>query len=242
MIGSSQKNRLNGAGFLIGCMLVLSFGRSDLASAQNQDTEKYDAVFVSPDLQEGEPLHGSCIPAPAIPWDDMTALQKHLAFFDHNSDAKVSVRETFGGLRLLGLPSVLAMPAAVSINGAMATPTAGYPTLTLHLRSIEAGIHGSDTGIYDDNGLFVPEKFEAWFKTWDQNGDGALDLKELAKRLYKEEDLYDFFGLIASGGEFGALYLVAAEDGKISKERMLGLYDGSLFYTLARARGILDCR
>ena len=78
MIGSSQKNRLNGAGFLIGCMLVLSFGRSDLASAQNQDTEKYDAVFVSPDLQEGEPLHGSCIPAPAIPWDDMTALQKHL--------------------------------------------------------------------------------------------------------------------------------------------------------------------
>ena len=236
---SSKKNVFNRSGFLIGCMLVLGFGRSDLASAQN--IESYEAALESTDPDEGELLQGKCIPAPAIPWDEMTALQKHLAFFDHNRDTKVSVRETFSGLRMLGIPSVLAMPAAISINGAMATPTAGYPTLTLHIRSIEAGIHGSDTGIYDDNGVFVPEKFEAWFKTWDQDGDGALNLKELAKRLYKEEDLYDFFGLIASGGEFSALYLVAAEDGKISKERMLGLYDGSLFYTLARGRGILDC-
>ena len=247
MIRSSQKNGLRRLGLLTGCMLVLGSFGGDCASAQDQDhdqyqdMDRYDAVIDSIDPEEGESLHGQCIPAPAIPGDEMTALQKHLAFFDRNSDAKVSVRETLGGLRMLGIPAVVALPAAISINGAMATPTAGYPTLTLHIRSIEAGIHGSDTGIYDDNGLFVPEKFEAWFKTWDQDGDGALNLKELAKRLYKEEDLYDFFGLIASGGEFGALYLVAAEDGKISKERMLGLYDGSLFYTLARARGILDC-
>lgn len=241
MILSSQKIRFSRLGLLAGSIFMLGSGGGDLAAAQNQDMEWHEAVIDSIDQEESESLHGRCIPAPAIPWDEMTALQKHLAFFDRNSDAKVSVRETFGGLRMLGMPSVVAMPAAISINGAMATPTAGYPTLTLHIRSIEAGIHGSDTGIYDDNGLFVLEKFEAWFKTWDQDGDGALNLKELAKRLYKEEDLYDFFGLIASGGEFAALYLVAAEDGKISKERMLGLYDGSLFYTLARAKGILDC-
>jgi peroxygenase len=183
-----------------------------------------------------------CLPTTtAIPWDDMTALQKHLAFFDFNTDAKVTVPETYRGLRVLGLPSLLSLPAALSINGAMATATAGYPSLTLRISSIEAGIHGSDTGIYDDDGAFNLQKFESWFKTWDKDHDDALSLKELAQRLYKEQDLFDFFGVIASGGEFGVLYLLAAEDGKISKDRMISLYEGTLFYDLAHERGLVAC-
>lgn len=183
-----------------------------------------------------------CLPVTtAMPWDEMTALQKHLAFFDSNADAKVTVAETYRGLRLLNLAPPFALPAAMSINGAMATATAGYPSLTLRIPSIEAGIHGSDTGIYDDNGEFDPKKFESWFTTWDKDHDGALNLKELVQRLYKEEDLFDVFGVIASGGEFGALYLLASHDGKVSKERMAALYQGTLFYDLARERGVSDC-
>jgi peroxygenase len=177
----------------------------------------------------------------AIPWDQMTALQKHLAFFDFNVDAKVTVAETYRGLRILNLAPPFALSAAISINGAMATATAGFPSLTLRIPSIEAGIHGSDTGIYDDNGEFDPQKFEDWFATWDKDHDGALNFKELAQRLYKEQDLFDVFGILASGGEFGALYLLAAQDGKVSKERIAALYQGSLFYDLAREKGVPQC-
>jgi peroxygenase len=177
----------------------------------------------------------------AIPLDQMTPLQRHLAFFDANADSKVTVAETYRGLRLLNLAPPLALPAAIGINGAMATATAGYPSLTLRIPSIEAGIHGSDSGIYDDNGEFDPERFEAWFTTWDKDQDGGLNLKELAQRLYKEQDLFDVFGIMASGGEFGALYLLAAQDGKVSKERLMALYQGTLFYDLAHERGVPNC-
>jgi peroxygenase len=176
-----------------------------------------------------------------MPWEQMTALQKHLAFFDENYDAKVTVAETYRGLRILNLAPPLALSAAIGINGAMATATAGYPSMTLRIPAIEAGIHGSDTGIYDDNGEFDPKKFESWFTTWDKDKDGGLNLNELAQRLYKEQDLFDFFGVIASGGEFGALYLLAAKDGKVSKERMVALYQGTLFYELAQERGVPNC-
>ena len=84
--------------------------------------------------------------------------------------------------------------------------------------------------------------FEYVFRKWDKDGDGALDIKELTERWYRGVDLFDFFGAMASGGEFSALYLIAAEDGKMSKELMRSLYDGSLFYRVAAAKGKLGCR
>lgn len=183
-----------------------------------------------------------CPVVPFRPWSEMNALQRHLSFFDSEGDGKVTLQENFRGLRDLGIPSLLALPFAIAINGAMATPTAGYPSFTLKLAHIDAGMHGSDSGLYDDEGRFDSDRFERWFSTWDKNGDGALDLKELAQRLFKETDLFDLFGSVASGGEFGALFLVAAEQGKISKERMRELYEGELFYAVAAARGTLGCR
>ncbi len=184
----------------------------------------------------------SCPIAPFIPWDEMNALQKHLSFFDKDGDGKVTLKENFQSLRDLGITPVLALPFALAINGAMATPTAGYPTFTLYLPRIDAGLHGSDSGLYDNEGRFDLQKFERWFTVWDKNGDGALGVSELAQRLFQETDLFDLFGSVASGGEFAALFLVAAEQGKLSKFRMQELYEGGLFYAVAAARGTLGCR
>lgn len=47
---------------------------------------------------------------------------------------------------------------------------------------------------------------------------------------------YDVFGWMASKLEWGFLFILCQENGKISKECMRGQYDGSLFYTLAKRR------
>ena len=51
-------------------------------------------------------------------------------------------------------------------------------------------------------------------------------------RLAGQHDLYDFFGVIASGGEFGLLWIVAQENGELPKNRLRQQYDGTLFYEL----------
>ena len=173
---------------------------------------------------------------PAIPWDEMTALQRHVAFFDFDGDGYITVAEDYWGLIALGIDPVSAAAFATIINGALATPTMGYPSLTIDLRAIAAAVHGSDTGIYDNQGRFVPSQFERLFDDWDKNGDGGLDALELTQRTIVEADLWDVFGVAASGAEFGLLYAVAAEDGRLSRDRMRAFYDGSLFYVLAEER------
>ena len=173
---------------------------------------------------------------PAIPWDEMTALQRHVAFFDWNGDAYITVAEDYHGLRALGIPPVLAASFATSINAVLATPSRGFPSLTIDLRRIETGIHGSDSGIYDSHGRFVPEQFERLFDDWDRNGSDGLDPLELTARSIVDSDLWDVFGAAISAAEFGLLWVVAQEDGELSRDRMRAFYDGTLFYVLAAQR------
>ncbi len=173
---------------------------------------------------------------PAIPWDDMTALQRHVSFFDFDGDGYITVGEDYRGLRALAIDPVSSAAFAVAINGGLGTSTMGYPSLTISLWNIDGGIHGSDSGIYDADGNFVPAAFERLFDEWDRNGSGGLDPVELAARAVDDADLWDLFGVTASAAEFGLLFAVAAEDGELTRERMRGFYDGTLFYDLAEER------
>jgi peroxygenase len=181
-------------------------------------------------------LEGITRQPPAIPWDEMTALQRHVAFFDWNGDGYITVLEDYRGLRALGIDPVLASSFATAINGVLATPSRGFPSLTIDLRRIATGIHGSDSGIYDDDGNFVPEAFERLFRDWDRDGSDGLDPGELLARAVEDADLFDVFGVVTSGAEFGLLFVVAAEDGELSRARMRSFYDGTLFYVLAEER------
>ncbi|MBZ0236017.1 MAG: caleosin family protein [Deltaproteobacteria bacterium] len=174
---------------------------------------------------------------PAIPWDEMTALQKHVSFFDYDGDGYITVAEDYRGLRALDLAPGPAFAFAFAINGALGTPTMGYPSLTISIYDIDDGIHGSDTGIYDSQGRFVPEQFERLFADWDRNGSGGLDPVELAARTIDDADLFDLFGVTASAAEVSLLFVVAAEDGELSRDRMRAFYDGTLFFELEAEGG-----
>ncbi|KAG9134496.1 hypothetical protein Leryth_026425 [Lithospermum erythrorhizon] len=54
---------------------------------------------------------------------NLTALQKHVSFFDRNKDGIIYVTETFEGLRALGMGVALASSASVFINTALSQKT-----------------------------------------------------------------------------------------------------------------------
>lgn len=207
-----------------------------------------DGIFAAPPapqapLGEMRLFRAGCSPLPAFPWDEMTPLQKHVAFFDVNGDGRISVGEDFQGLQDVGIPPALAAPMAAAINLVLGTPTSGFPSLSIRVDNIEAASHGSTSGLYDDNELKLDvEKFNVWFERWDKDDSGGLSPRELATRSFEESDLLDPIGASAAAGEYALLFAIAAENGELSRETLMHMFDGSLFYRLAEKRGTLRCR
>jgi peroxygenase len=169
---------------------------------------------------------------------DATPLQKHVLFFDRDEDGEISLLDTYRGSRALGFGRLLSGTLALVINGALGwvTQSPPRPTLRIDVARIHRGKHGSDTDIYNELGYFVPEELEETFSRFDRDRDGALSLYELWLRARGDRDLYDIVGQLTSLAEFGLTYLMAAENGKLSREAILANYDGSLFYAVEELR------
>jgi len=164
-----------------------------------------------------------------------TELQKHVDFFDTNHDGKITLFDTYCGLRRLGLGAVRSAAFAGVINAALGWSTSGAPSLTVDAERIHAGKHGSDTGVYDKNGRFSLPRFRRLFARYDADREGALDGAALA-RLFADKRT-DLIGHLGSKAEFGLLLDLAGEDrnGKrvLTRDRLERFYNGSLFYQLA---------
>ena len=164
-----------------------------------------------------------------------TALQKHVDFFDTDHDGKITLSNTYRGLRRLGLGAVRSTAFAGVINAALGSSTSGAPSLTVDAERIHAGKHPSDTGVYDKKGRFSLSRFRRLFARYDADGDGALDGEELT-RLFAENRT-DLVGHLGSRAEFGLLLELAGEDRNgakvLTRERLGRFYNGSLFYELA---------
>jgi peroxygenase len=173
-----------------------------------------------------------------------TPLQKHALFFDRNGDGELTLLDTYRGSRALGFGRLLSGALALTINGALGWVTSDpiRPTLRITVAHIDRGKHGSDTDIYDRRGQFVPEEFEDIFRRFDRDRDGALSLYELLLRARCERDLFDIVGQAISIGEFLLTYVIAAENGKLDREALLGVYDGSLFYAVEARQRIRGSR
>lgn len=174
-----------------------------------------------------------------------SALQKHVDFFDTNQDGKITLSETYCGLRRLGLGALRSAAFAGAIGAALGTSTSGVLSFTVDAERIHAGKHRSDTGVYDKAGRFSAAAFVRLCARHDSDRDGALDADELA-RLFAH-NRRDLIGHLGSRAEFGLLLSLAGEDRNgtrvLTRERLQRFYDGSLFYQLAeetverRARG-----
>uniref|UniRef100_A0A453PIB4 EF-hand domain-containing protein n=4 Tax=Aegilops tauschii subsp. strangulata TaxID=200361 RepID=A0A453PIB4_AEGTS len=168
-----------------------------------------------------------------------TALQKHVAFFDADSDGIVSFSETERGLRAIGLGAAEATVKATLINGVIGPKTrpenATTSKFSIYIENIHQGIHGSDSGSYDAQGRFVPAKFNEIFTKHAKVEPNAVNESELeAMRIANRED-GDDIGRAASKAEWDLLHSLAKDkDGFLQKDNARTVFDDSLFVQLAK--------
>lgn len=167
----------------------------------------------------------------------LSVLQQHAAFFDRNGDGIIYPWETFQGLRAIGCGLPVSVVGSLLINLVLSYPTQpGWlpsPLLSIHIKNIHKGKHGSDSEAYDTEGRFDPSKFDAIFSKYGRTHPNALTKDELNSMLEGNRNMYDFLGWAAAAGEWLLLYSVAKDkDGLLQREAVRGAFDGSLFERL----------
>lgn len=82
---------------------------------------------------------------------------------------------------------------------------------------------------------FVPEKFEELFSKFAKGEKAKLSFWELLEMTNSQLNAFDFFGWTAEKLEWFITYLLIKDaEGLVSKEHIRGVYDGSLFQTMAK--------
>lgn len=180
----------------------------------------------------------------------LTPLQKHVAFFDRDNDGEIDLRETYNGLRRLGMPLMKSCLLAVIINLMLSFLTDGG-FMKVSVRDIHRGLHAFDTGIFDSEGQLNEARFDALFskalgKTDAASPSDAITEEEMNAFITEKGDEgrpYPGISHWFSQRETELIFCLASdgsreEQGKtvrtISRAMLKDFYRGDLFEKLER--------
>jgi peroxygenase len=134
---------------------------------------------------------------------DQSVLQQHVAFFDTDSDGVIWPLETFNGFHRLGYHLFFCILSVFIIHANFSYPTvSGWlpdPFFRVYTARIHKDKHGSDSGTYDPEGRFVPQKFEDIFFKYASGDKQGITLGEVFNYLKGQRVVFDPFGW---GGAF----------------------------------------
>jgi len=172
-----------------------------------------------------------------------TVLQQHLSYFDPDSDGIIWPLDTFTGFHALGYGILLSLLSVLVIHLNFSYPTLppGHylpdPFFRIYIARIHKDKHGSDSGTYDTEGRFVPQKFEDIFAKYAGGDKKGITMGEVWTYM-KGQRLYgDPIGWGAAGFEWIATWILLwPEDGRMKKDDIRRIYDGSLFFEIAARR------
>ncbi|KAF5939284.1 hypothetical protein HYC85_023543 [Camellia sinensis] len=181
------------------------------------------------------------IPYQGLDCHDENVLKKHVEFFDRNKDGVVYPWETFQGFRAIGCNIFLSTFASIFINVALSGKTrpGKCPSLCFPIvvKNIQKAKHGSDSGVYDSEGRFVPSKFEEIFCKHAHTNPNALTSAELKEMRKANREPKDYGGWLLSFAEWTILYTLCKDkNGLLQKDTVRGVYDGSLFEQMAEKK------
>ncbi|KAI9092842.1 Caleosin related protein-domain-containing protein [Phlyctochytrium arcticum] len=168
---------------------------------------------------------------------DLTVLQQHIEFFDLNKDGIIYPYETLMGFWKIGFNILFCFLAMLIIHGGFAYMSQDSwipnPLFPIYIKNIHRCMHGSDSGTYDNEGRYIPQKFEELFSKFDKGDKKGLSFRDLISLNREFRNVFDFFGYFANIFEWGTLYLLCKdENGLVSKEKIRRVYDGTLFYMI----------
>lgn len=166
-------------------------------------------------------------------------LIKHISFFDRNKDGIIYPWETYEGFRAIGVDISKSTILGFLTNMALTRETrpGKYPSLLMpiEVKNIARAKHGSDTGVYDTEGRFVPSKFENIFIKHAHTHANALTAEEVNEMLKANREPKDYNGWYSAYMEWTIFYELGKDkDGLLQRDTIQSLYDGSLFEKLER--------
>ncbi|EED23685.1 calcium binding protein Caleosin, putative [Talaromyces stipitatus ATCC 10500] len=175
-------------------------------------------------------------------YKEYTVMQQHILFWDRDMDGHIWPLDTYRGFRELGFNILFSCLAVLIIHLNFSYPTRlgltyfPDPFFRVYVRDIHKAKHGSDSGTYDNEGRFVPQNFENIFAKYDSDRDGAITLSDITRLMKGQRVAADPFGWGAALFEWGTTWLLLQKDGKVYKEDLRQLYDGSLFWRIREQR------
>ncbi|KAI0789177.1 Caleosin related protein-domain-containing protein [Abortiporus biennis] len=172
---------------------------------------------------------------------DQTVLQQHVDFFDLNKDGIITPVETFLGFHAIGWSILTAILATFIIHSGFSYTTQNTwipdPLFRIKISNIHRAKHGSDTGTYDSEGRYIPQKFEDFFSKYGErypNGEWGITYLQTVKGVFGQRSLMDVFGIGANLFEwFAVWFTIWPADGVMTMEDIRGVYDGSYFHKKA---------
>ncbi|KAF2807207.1 Caleosin-domain-containing protein [Mytilinidion resinicola] len=169
-----------------------------------------------------------------------SVLQQHCDFFDADHDGIIWPQDTFWGFHHLGFGVILSLAAVFIIHANFSYPTLPTwlpdPFFRLYITNVHKDKHGSDSNTYDHEGRFIPQKFEDIFTKYAE-GRNYLTIWDVKNMIMGQRCIADPIGWGGAIFEWLATYIMLwPEDGRMMKEDIRGIYDGSIFYTIAAKR------
>ncbi|KAL9629092.1 MAG: hypothetical protein Q9204_005475 [Flavoplaca sp. TL-2023a] len=190
---------------------------------------------------------------------NLTALQLHVAFWDYNNDSIITPTEIYSGFRDLGFCIPFSL-GGLLINIFFSYPTTlGHswlpdPLFRIYTDSIHKAKHGSDTGVYSSDGnlrlmLFdevfekmdsssaeVPTRFDNTTRLETDRREPSLGVGDLFRLHAKNRVAADPAGWSFAAMEWWTTWLLLQRDGRLWKEDLRSLYDGTLFWRIREER------
>jgi hypothetical protein len=127
--------------------------------------------------------------------DALTDLERHVSYFDTDGDRAITMKETFGGLRRLGINPFIAGILTLIINTFLGFLTQKKRSSRVSVAHIDRGKHPYDTGTFDALGNLDERAFAALFTAPSTNAPfDRLTRKEVRAVIVKRGDQKKPFG------------------------------------------------
>ncbi|KAG1458681.1 hypothetical protein G6F46_006515 [Rhizopus delemar] len=165
-----------------------------------------------------------------------SGIQKHISFWDKRNKGYITPIDTITGFLTLGYNIIfsVALGTFTGIFLSVLSQTSWIPDP--FCRSFVPNLIRSrkqTSGVYDEDGVFVPERFEQLFDKYAKKSNESITITEFVKMTKEQEELGGnikawVLGMI----ELCTAYFFIGHRGCLSKEDVRAAYDGTLFYRL----------